>query len=304
MPHPMPRALITGITGQDGSYLAELLLDKGYEVHGLVRRTCAWNIAPRRAPHRPHPSAAASFFISRTDDPTNRAGALLKAAPPDELYHLAGQSHVGLSFEIPEATCHITALATVRLLELIRDLIPPPRFFHASSSEIFGDPAETPQGKRRTRPGQSLRCAQGFRDPDGGRLSPRPRAFRVQRHPFQSRIAPTRRAICDPENLPRGSGDQLGVAEGTAAGRRGRPARIGGMRPIMCSGMWLALQQPNPTISFSPRVPYRPRRGRAGLCRRPAGLDASICAMTRACLARPTTSTASVPVDEDTPEHA
>ncbi len=142
----MPRAFITGIAGQDGSYLAELLLDKGYEVHGTVRRTSSLDRS--RLDHLYNDPAIYNrrLFLHYADleDSTTLRRALIKAAP-SEIYHLAGQSHVGLSFEMPESTCESTGMGTLRLLEMIRDLPTPARFYHASSSEIFGQPVTTPQ---------------------------------------------------------------------------------------------------------------------------------------------------------------
>ena len=139
-------AFITGITGQDGSYLTELLLGQGYEVHGAVRRTSSLERS-RLA----HLYADATIYNRRLflhyadlDDPTTLRRVLFKVKP-QELYHLAGQSHVGLSFEIPETTCEFTAMGTLRLLEILRDLPDPPRFFHAASSELFGRPTQVPQ---------------------------------------------------------------------------------------------------------------------------------------------------------------
>lgn len=160
----MARALITGITGQDGSYLAELLLDKGYEVHGIVRRSStpenSW-----LAPLCRNPKVLDQrLYIHRADldDPTTLRRVIGRAAP-DEFYHLAGQSHVGLSFEIPEVTCDITGMAVLRLLEIIRDLPKPPRFFHASSSEIFGRPQITPQDEQTpVKPVTPYGCAKAF----------------------------------------------------------------------------------------------------------------------------------------------
>ncbi|MDB6040046.1 MAG: GDP-mannose 4,6-dehydratase [Verrucomicrobiales bacterium] len=142
----MPRALITGITGQDGSYLTELLLDKGYEVHGIVRRTSSLDRS--RLDHLysdPNIYGKRLFlhYAELNDSTTLRR--ILNKTSPEEIYHLAGQSHVGLSFEIAESTCEMTAMGTLRLLEMIRDLPSPPRFFHAASSEIFGEPKESPQ---------------------------------------------------------------------------------------------------------------------------------------------------------------
>lgn len=142
----MPRALITGITGQDGSYLAELLLERGYQVHGIYRRAC--RLERSAIAHLCGNPAifGRDFFLhpAELDDPTTLRRVFTKAAP-NEVYHLAGQSHVGLSFEIPEETCLLTAMVALRLLEMVRDMDPPPRFFHASSSEMFGEPTQVPQ---------------------------------------------------------------------------------------------------------------------------------------------------------------
>lgn len=160
----MPRALITGITGQDGSYLCELLLDKGYEVHGLVRRTSAMN--RWRVDHLISDPAiyGRRLFLhyADLDDPTSLRR-VLGAVEAEEIYHLAGQSHVGLSFEIPESTCEMTAMATLRLLEMARDLRVKPRLFHASSSEIFGQAEQAPQDEQTPlRPANPYGCAKAF----------------------------------------------------------------------------------------------------------------------------------------------
>ena len=160
----MPRAFITGITGQDGSYLAELLLDKGYEVHGTVRRTSVLSRSRIDHLHRDPAVYGRRLFLhyADLDDPTTLRRVLRKARP-DELYHLAGQSHVGLSFEIPESTCELTAMGTLRLLEMIRDLDTPPRLFHASSSEIFGRPERSPQDESTpVAPVNPYGCAKAF----------------------------------------------------------------------------------------------------------------------------------------------
>lgn len=133
------RALITGITGQDGSYLAELLLDKGYEVHGVIRRASSFNTG--RIDHLyvdPHTPGARLFLHhgDLLDGP--RFSGLLAELRPDEIYHLAAQSHVRVSFEEPEFTSDATGLGTLRILEAIRQLDLPTRFYQASSSEMFG----------------------------------------------------------------------------------------------------------------------------------------------------------------------
>jgi GDPmannose 4,6-dehydratase len=144
----MQTALITGITGQDGSYLTELLLAKGYTVHGIVRR--ASRTERPRIDHLTLDPAiyGTRLFLHYADmqDATTLRRILLKVSP-QELYHLAGQTHVGVSFEIPESTCEFTAMGTLRLLEIVRDLPQPPRLLHVGSSEIFGSPVNSPQNE-------------------------------------------------------------------------------------------------------------------------------------------------------------
>ena len=142
----MKKALVTGITGQDGSYLAELLLSKGYEVHGIVRRASTFNTS--RIDHLyqdPHINDV-HLFLHYGDiaDSTNMVK-LLYRIQPDEVYHLAAQSHVRVSFDIPEYTGDVTGLGTVRILEAIRETGLKTRFYQASSSEMFGLVQETPQ---------------------------------------------------------------------------------------------------------------------------------------------------------------
>jgi GDPmannose 4,6-dehydratase len=133
------KALITGITGQDGSYLAELLLDKGYEVHGLIRRASTFNT--RRIEHLyvdPHETDARLFLHYGDLTDGTRLITLLTKVQPDEVYHLAAQSHVRVSFDEPEFTGMTTGLGTTRLLEAIRASGLATRFYQASSSEMFG----------------------------------------------------------------------------------------------------------------------------------------------------------------------
>ena len=132
----MPVALITGITGQDGSYLAELLLDKGYEVHGLVRRSSS--VARVRIESLLHgEDQPLRLHYADLDDPLGLVR-IVGDVGPDEVYHLAAQSHVQVSFEIPDYTGSVTGLGTMRLLEAIRVASVPTRFYQASSSEMFG----------------------------------------------------------------------------------------------------------------------------------------------------------------------
>ncbi len=140
------RALITGITGQDGSYLAELLLAKGYEVHGIIRRSSSFNTDRidhlYRDPHDPN----ARLFLHYGDLADGCGLATLVArVKPHEVYNLAAQSHVRVSFDIPEYTADITGVGTVRLLEAVREAGISPRFYQASSSELYGKVVETPQ---------------------------------------------------------------------------------------------------------------------------------------------------------------
>ena len=157
-------ALVTGITGQDGSYLAELLLEKGYAVHGVVRRTS--NLVRSRIEHlrRDETLEGKRFFLhygDLSDGTTLRR--IFSDVQPAEIYHLAGQSHVGLSFEIPESTCEEIGMATLRLLEIARDQKQPVKFYHASSSEIFGNAKESPQTEATPfRPASPYGCAKAF----------------------------------------------------------------------------------------------------------------------------------------------
>ena len=136
----MKKALITGITGQDGSYLAELLLEKGYEVHGAIRRSSSFNTG--RIDHLyqdPHEEGV-RFFLHFVDlnDPLSLVR-LIMSAKPDEIYNLGAQSHVRVSFDMPEYTTETVALGTLRLLEALRITEAPVRFYQAGSSEMFGD---------------------------------------------------------------------------------------------------------------------------------------------------------------------
>jgi GDPmannose 4,6-dehydratase len=142
------KALLTGITGQDGSYLAELLLSKGYEVHGVIRRSSSFNTG--RIDHvYQDPHVAGRRLILHYGD-LNDASSLnrtLRLVDPDEIYNLGAQSHVKVSFDTPEYTGEVTGLGSVRLLEAIRELDIRPRIYQASSSEMFGGTTEVPQNE-------------------------------------------------------------------------------------------------------------------------------------------------------------
>jgi GDPmannose 4,6-dehydratase len=138
--------LITGITGQDGSYLAEFLLGKGYEVHGIIRRASTFNTGRLEPIYQdPHASRKRLFLHYGDLSDASALARLMLRVQPDEIYNLAAQSHVRVSFDSPEYTTDITATGAVRLLEAIRESGIKPRYYQASSSEMYGKVVETPQ---------------------------------------------------------------------------------------------------------------------------------------------------------------
>lgn len=150
------RALITGITGQDGSYLAELLLSKGYEVHGIIRRSSNFNTQRIN-----HIFNKLHLHFGDLSDSTSLRSIITKSKP-DELYHLAFQSHVKVSFELPEYTAESGAIGTLRLLEAIKDINPKIKFYNAGSSEMFGS-APPPQNESTIfQPRSPYACAKVF----------------------------------------------------------------------------------------------------------------------------------------------
>jgi len=141
-----PRALITGITGQDGSYLAELLLEKGYDVYGMIRRSSSFNTA--RIDHLyqdPHERDVRLHLLHGDLHDASSLNHILRQVRPHEVYNLGAQSHVRVSFDVPEYTAEVTALGAVRLLEAVREARINCRFYQASSSELFGKAQEVPQ---------------------------------------------------------------------------------------------------------------------------------------------------------------
>jgi GDPmannose 4,6-dehydratase len=241
------KALITGITGQDGSYLADLLLAKGYEVHGLVRRTSS--LERSRLVHLYQDPAiyGKRLFLhyADLDDPTTLRRILLRMVP-SEMYHLAGQSHVGLSFEIPESTCEMTAMGTLRLLEIVRDLPSPPRFFHAASSEIFGRPVVQPQNEETPlNPVSPYACAKAFAT----------QMVRVYRSAFG--LFAVNGILYNHESPRRGENFVTRkICRAAAAIKLGRQKELllgdltarrdWGYAPDYVEGMWRTLQQPAP----------------------------------------------------------
>ncbi len=144
----MKKALITGITGQDGSYLAELLLGKGYEVYGIIRRSSSFHTGRIDHLYRdPHEQPALKLIYGDLTDGSDLA-TVVNEIQPDEIYNLGAQSHVRVSFDMPIYTADVDALGTLRLLEAIRGMKNHPRFYQASSSEMYGKVVETPQTEK------------------------------------------------------------------------------------------------------------------------------------------------------------
>ncbi|AFR71764.1 GDP-D-mannose dehydratase [Brachyspira pilosicoli WesB] len=145
----MKKALITGITGQDGSYLAELLLEKGYEVHGIIRRSSSFNT--ERIDHLysdPHINDVRMFLHYGDLSDSSNLSRLLEKIQPDEIYNLAAQSHVRVSFDMPEYTADVVGLGTIRILDAIKETHIKTKFYQASTSELYGKVVETPQTEK------------------------------------------------------------------------------------------------------------------------------------------------------------
>jgi GDPmannose 4,6-dehydratase len=143
------RALITGITGQDGSFLTELLLEKGYDVYGIIRRSSSFNTD--RIDHLyqdPHEKGTRLRLVYGDLNDSSSLNTILRQIEPDEIYNLGAQSHVRVSFDVPEYTAEVTGVGTVRILEAIREAGIRPKFYQASSSELFGKVMETPQTEK------------------------------------------------------------------------------------------------------------------------------------------------------------
>lgn len=143
------KALITGITGQDGSYLAELLLEKDYEVHGIIRRSSSFNTGRIEHLYQDFHVNDARVFLHYGDLADSSAlSRLLEKIQPDEIYNLAAQSHVRVSFDIPEYTADVVALGTIRILDAIKETEIKTKFYQASTSELYGKVVETPQTEK------------------------------------------------------------------------------------------------------------------------------------------------------------
>ena len=182
----MPTAFITGVSGQDGSYLAEFLLAKGYEVHGLIRRASTINTWRLDGIYRNEQDRHENFYLHYGDLADSSALARqVREIQPDEVYNLAAQSHVKVSFEMPEFTADITGTGVLRLLEAIRMNSISTRFYQASSSEMFGAYPPPREREDAVSSPQSVLMRQGVRAHVVRELSRELRHVRRQRHPLQ-----------------------------------------------------------------------------------------------------------------------
>ena len=145
----MKKALITGITGQDGSYLAELLLEKGYEIHGIIRRSSSFNTERIDHLYKDSHINDVKMFLHYGDlSDSSNLSRLLEKIEPDEIYNLAAQSHVRVSFDMPEYTADVVGLGTIRILDAIKETQIKTKFYQASTSELYGKVVETPQTEK------------------------------------------------------------------------------------------------------------------------------------------------------------
>ena len=160
----MKKALITGITGQDGSYLAELLLSKGYEVHGIIRKSSSFNTGRIDPIYKDPHIENTSLFLHYGDlSDASNLSRLIEKIQPDEIYNLAAQSHVKVSFDLPEYTADVNALGTLRLLDAIREARVKTKIYQASTSELYGEALETPQKETTPfNPRSPYGCAKAF----------------------------------------------------------------------------------------------------------------------------------------------
>ncbi len=242
---PTSRAFITGITGQDGSYLAELLLGKGYEVHGLVHRPDS--LPGSNIRHLVADSDLLNkrlFLHNGAFEDATHLRRIISRAKPNEFYHLAGQSSPRLSLELPESTVDSIGMATLRLLEILRDLPEPTKFLYASSSEVFGSPPHSPQDELTPlTPTTPYGAAKAFSQ----------QMARIYRIAYQ---LPTCSVILYNHESPRRSGSfvTIKIARAVARIKKGlqqelvlgslEGKRDWGWAPDYVNGMWLMLQQP------------------------------------------------------------
>ena len=219
----MKRALITGITGQDGAYLAEFLLKKGYEVHGIKRRTSLLNT--NRIDHLyEDPHQERRRLVLHYGDMTDSSSLIhvVEKVQPDEVYNLAAQSHVQVSFEEPEYTANSDALGTLRLLQAIGipSLTQKARFYQASTSEMYGLVQQIPQSEKDSLLSSvTLWMRQALRPLDHHQLPRILRPVCLQRHHVQPRVAHAWRNLCYPQSDPGHGPHQARPAEKTLPGQ-------------------------------------------------------------------------------------
>ena len=226
----MKRALITGITGQDGSYLAELLLEKGYEVYGMVRRSSSFNTERLdRIYQDPHVADYRLRLVYGDLDDASSLNRAVRTVKPDEIYNLGAQSHVRVSFDVPEYTASTVGLGTLRLLEAIREsgLEKSVRFYQASSSEMFGGGQAAAERGHAVRAAQPLRVRQGVRPPARAELPRGVRHVHLLRHPVQPRVAAPRDPVRDAQDHAHGGAHQARPREEAVPRQPGRQARLG-----------------------------------------------------------------------------
>ena len=241
---PTPRAFITGITGQDGSYLAELLLAKGYDVHGLVHRPDALPASNiRHFVADPQLLNKRLFLHNGAFEDATHLRRIISRAKPNEFYHLAGQSSPRLSLELPESTVDSIGMATLRLLEILRDLPEPTKFLYASSSEVFGSPPHSPQDELTPlNPTTPYGAAKAFSQ----------QMARIYRIAYQ---LPSCSVILYNHESPRRSGSfvTIKIARAVARIKKGMQGELflgslegkrdWGWAPDYVKGMWMMLQQ-------------------------------------------------------------
>ena len=235
------RALITGITGQDGSYLAELLLDQGYEVHGMVRRS-----STEKFERIEHIRDRGSLHQGDLLDQRSLVDTL-RACHPDEIYNLAAMSYVAASWVQPTLTAEFTGIGVTRLLEAMREVCPESRFYQASSSEMFGKVLEVAADRKDpVLSALAVRRGQGLRPLHHRQL---PRVLRITRHQrdaLQPRVAAPRLEFVTRKITWHAAAIKLGLAGQAATWATSRPSATGASPGTTCEAMWLMLQQDEP----------------------------------------------------------
>ena len=228
------RALITGITGQDGSYLAELLLSKGYDVWGMIRRSSSFNSGRINHIYQdPHEEDVRLRLCYGDLNDASSINHVLRTVRPDEIYNLGAQSHVKVSFEVPEYTGEVTGLGAVRILEAMREEGITAKFYQASSSELYGKAIETPQTETTPFHPRSPYAAakayayyvtQNYRESYG--------MFAVNGILFNHESPRRGRNLCDAKNQPSGGSHSNRPARDSVPGQHGCQARLGFCRRL------------------------------------------------------------------------